>query len=141
MKYTEGDLTQIIKDAHLKFTERRLAVLMRIAKTKSPIAVQKIIEDLKKKYNIDQATVYRNLSSLEESGIISRFDYNHGHAHYEMASNEITHKIICQNCETIEKINTTNFEDSLKKLIKKSKKFKATSTASVDIYGICKSCS
>ena len=141
MKYTENQLITLIKDSGLKNTEHRLAVLTRVSKAKQPIAVHKIIEDLKKKYDIDQATVYRNLTSLEESGIVTRFDYNHGHAHYEMATDEIVHKIICNSCETIEKINASYFEESLKKLVKKSKKFSGSSTnSSVDIYGLCKSC-
>ena len=142
MKYTENELIGIIKEAGLKITEHRLAVLTRISKVKSPITVHKLIEDLKKKYDIDQATVYRNLTLLEEYHIITRSDYNHGHAHYEMASGEVVHKIICSNCETMEKINASYFEEALKKLTKKSKKFNSSSTSpSVDIYGLCKSCS
>lgn len=141
MKYTETELVNYIKDSGLKNTEHRLAILTRISKVKQPIAVHKLIEDLKKKYDIDQATVYRNLTSLEEVGIITRSDYNHGHAHYEMSSDEVVHKIICSNCETIEKINASYFDESLKKLIKKSKKFFGSATkSSVDIYGLCKSC-
>ncbi len=141
MKYTETELVSLIKESDLKLTEHRLAVLTRVSKSKSPVAVHKLIEDLKKRYDIDQATVYRNLTSLEESGIISRFDYNHGHAHYEMTSDEVVHKIICNNCEIMEKINASYFEESLKKLVKKSKKFSTVNTSpSVDIYGLCKSC-
>lgn len=141
MKYTETELVSLIKESNLKLTEHRLAVLTRVSKAKSPVAVHKLIEDLKKRYDIDQATIYRNLTSLEEVGLVSRFDYNHGHAHYEMSSDEIVHKIICNNCETMEKINAIYFEESLKKLVKKSKKFSTTSTnPSVDIYGLCKSC-
>ncbi len=141
MKYTETELVSLIKESNLKLTEHRLAVLTRVSKAKSPVAVHKLIEDLKKRYDIDQATIYRNLTSLEEVGLVSRFDYNHGHAHYEMSSDEVVHKIICNNCETMEKINAIYFEESLKKLVKKSKKFSTTSTnPSVDIYGLCKSC-
>jgi Fur family ferric uptake transcriptional regulator len=141
MKYSEIELVNLIKDSGLKNTEHRLAILTRISKVKSPIAVHKLIEDLKKKYDIDQATVYRNLTSLEEVGILARSDYNHGHAHYEMSSDEVVHKIICNNCETMEKINASYFEEALKKLTKKSKKFQSSATnPSVDIYGLCKSC-
>ncbi len=141
MKYTENELINIIKISELKVTPHRLAVLSRISKAKNPVAVHKIIEDLKKKNDIDQATVYRNLTSLEEAGIINRFDFNHGHAHYEIATDEVQHKIICNNCESMEKLNASYFEEALKKLIKKSKKFSVSSTTpSVDIYGICKSC-
>jgi Fe2+ or Zn2+ uptake regulation protein len=141
MKYTENQIINIIKEHELKNTPHRLAILTRISKAKTPVAVHKIIEDLKKKNDIDQATVYRNLSSLEESGVIRRFDFNHGHAHYELNTEEVSHKIICNNCENMEKINASYFEEALKKLIKKSKKFLVSnSLPSVDIYGLCKNC-
>jgi Fur family transcriptional regulator, ferric uptake regulator len=141
MKYTETELVDLIITSNLKNTPHRLAVLARIAKAKLPIAVHKIIEDLRKKHEMDQATVYRNLVALEEAKIIKRFDYNHGHAHYEMDNGEENHKIICKSCETIEKIEASYFDIALKKIVKKSKKFKSSSLTSVEIYGQCKSCS
>jgi Fur family transcriptional regulator, ferric uptake regulator len=139
-KYNQEDILNIIKNSGLKYTEHRHNVLTRIAKSKTPIAVIQIIEDLKKKYNIDQATVYRNLSSLESAGLLRRYDYNHGHAHYELNTGEDTHQIVCNKCETIEKISGQNFDDIIKKIIKKSKKFKTTSRVNLEIYGECRTC-
>ncbi len=141
MKYTIESLIELVTEAGLKNTEHRLAVLSRIAKSKTPIAVHKVVEDLKKKSGIDQATVYRNLTLLEESKIIRRFDYNHGHAHYEMNNEEEVHRLICRTCENMEKIAATYFDLALKKLAKKSRKFKPSTLTSVSVYGLCKSCS
>jgi Fur family ferric uptake transcriptional regulator len=140
MKYTEDELIEMLREAELKITDRRLDVLRRIAKSKTPISSHKLIEDCKRKLNIDQATVYRNLTSLEEADLIKRFDYNHGHAHYEMKMSDVNHRIICSKCETIEKIGASYLEESMKKLIKKSKKFNNLSTSSAHIYSTCKNC-
>lgn len=140
MKYTIESLIELVTEAGLKNTQHRLAVLTRISKAKTPIAVHKVVEDLKKKSGIDQATVYRNLSLLEESKIIRRFDYNHGHAHYEMNVISDSHRLICKTCETIEKIAASYFDLALKKLAKKSRKFRPSTLNNVEIYGLCKSC-
>lgn len=139
-KYKEEDLIQILKDHNLKVTDHRLLILNKISKSKTAIAAHKLIEEVKKKAEIDQATVYRNLTTLEESGVISRYDYNHGHAHYEISNNEPKHQIICSNCETVENVSANLFDDAIKKLARKSKKFKEVDVSTFQIYGLCKSC-
>lgn len=140
-KYTQLDIENLIRESGLKLTDHRLNILFKISKSRVPIAVHKLIEDLQKKYNIDQATVYRNLASLLEAGLLRRYDYNHGHAHYELATEEAANQMICNSCETIEKIPGIVFDDSLKKMVRKSKKFNSTSHTVVEVYGYCKSCS
>ena len=138
--YTQEDIVEMIKSHDLKYTEHRYAVLYRVAKSKTPIGVQKIIEDLQKKYHIDTATVYRNLKSLEEAGLINKFDFNTGYAYYELATDEVVHKIICNTCQNIEKVSGVVFDEALKKVIRKSKKFNTTSYATITVYGYCKNC-
>ena len=138
--YTKDDLILMIREADLRVTDHRLAVLTYLSKVKQPVTVYEIIDILRKKENIDQATVYRNLSSLHEAGLLRRLDFNHGHAHYELETGRASHQLVCSNCETIEKIEGISIEDTVKKMLKKSKKFKNTTTHSVEIYGLCKSC-
>ncbi len=139
--YSKEDLVHMIKEAELRVTDHRLAVLTYLSKVKQPVTVFEIIEVLRKKENIDQATVYRNLSSLHEARLLRRLDFNHGHAHYELETGRASHQLVCSNCETIEKIEGISIEDTVKKMLKKSKKFKNTTTHSVEIYGLCKTCS
>lgn len=138
--YSKDDLILMIKEAELRVTDHRLAVLSYLSKVKQPVTVFEIIEVLRKKDNIDQATVYRNLSSLHEARLLRRLDFNHGHAHYELETGRASHQLVCSNCETIEKIEGISIEDTVKKMLKKSKKFKNTTTHSVEIYGLCKTC-
>lgn len=141
IRYLKEDLAIMLKEAELRVTEHRVAILLCLSKVRQPVTVYEIIEILRKKENIDQATVYRNLSSLHEAGLLRRLDFNHGHAHYELKTNKASHQIICSTCENIEKIEGISIEDIVKKMLKKSKKFKSTTTHSIEIYGICKSCS
>jgi Fe2+ or Zn2+ uptake regulation protein len=130
----------MLKESGLRITDHRLLVLETVAKVKQPITVYELVEGLRKKENIDQATVYRNLSSLHESGLLRRLDFNHGHAHYELETGRASHQLVCSNCETIEKIEGISIDDTVKKMLKKSRKFKQTTTHSMEIYGLCKTC-
>ena len=138
--YLKDELVTMLQEAGLRVTGHRVAVLQAIAKVKQPITVYELVDVLRKKDNIDQATVYRNLSALHESGLLRRLDFNHGHAHYELETGRASHQLVCQNCETIEKIEGVSVDDAVKKMLKKSKKFKNTTTHSIEIYGLCRSC-
>ena len=138
--YTKDDLITMLKEKSLRVTTHRLAVLSYLSKVKQPATVYEIVEVLRKKHNIDQATVYRNLGSLHEAGLLRRLDFNHGHAHYELETGRASHQFVCSTCETIEKIEGISIEDTVKKMLKKSKKFKNTTTHSIEIYGLCKIC-
>ena len=138
--YSKDELTTLVQEAGMRVTDHRLLVLGVVAKQKQPITVYELVELLRKKGNIDQATVYRNLSSLHEARLLRRLDFNHGHAHYELETGRASHQIVCGKCETIEKIEGISVDDAVKKMLKKSKKFKNTTTHSIEIYGVCKGC-
>lgn len=138
--YSKDELKDMIRESGLRVTDHRLLILETIAKVKQPVTVYELLEDLRKKEGIDQATVYRNLASLHEAHLLRRLDFNHGHAHYELETGRATQAIVCSNCETIEKIDGISIEDTVKKMLRKSKKFKHTTTHSMEIYGLCKTC-
>lgn len=138
--YTKDELQGILEEAGLRVTSHRLTILSIVAKVKQPITVYELVELVRKKNNIDQATVYRNLASLHEARLLRRLDFNHGHAHYELETGRASHQLVCNSCETVEKIEGVSVEDAIKKMLKKSKKFKNTTTHSIEIYGQCKKC-
>lgn len=139
-KMSAKDLESTLKEAGLRITEHRLAVLKALSSAKSAVTVQALFDMLREDYMIDQATVYRNLSALHESKVVRRFDFNHGHAHYEIETGEPSHSLVCSNCETIEKINGITIDDVVKKMVRKSSKFKKMTSHSVEVYGLCKKC-
>lgn len=138
--YSKQDIETMIKEAGLRVTDHRSMILSIISKVKQPITVYELVDMLRKKADIDQATVYRNLSSLHTAGLLRRLDFNHGHAHYELETGRASHQLVCNTCETIEKIEGISVDDAVKKMLKKSKKFKKTTTHSIEIYGLCKTC-
>lgn len=138
--YSKEDFKVMLKEKNLRVTDHRIAVLSYLSKVRQPVTVYQIVETLRKKEDVDQATVYRNLTSLHEVGLLRRLDFNHGHAHYELETGRASHQFICNTCETIEKIEGISVDDTVKKMLKKSKKFKNVTSHSIEIYGQCKSC-
>jgi len=137
---SKENITIMIREAGLRVTGHRLAILSIIARLRQPVTVYFLLETLRKKENIDQATVYRNLLSLHTAGLIRRLDFNHGHAHYELETGKSSYQFVCNKCEMVEKIDGVSSDDFVKKMLKKSKKFKSVMTHSIDVYGLCKSC-
>ena len=70
--YGKEELRGMVQEAGLRVTDHRLLVLDVVARQKQPITVYELVDLLRKKENIDQATVYRNLSSLHEAGLLRR---------------------------------------------------------------------
>lgn len=139
-KYSKAKLEEILRSAQLRVTPHRLAVISAIANKGEPLTVQTIFDTLRKKYSIDQATIYRNLLSLHESGLLRRLDFNHGHAHYELETGDPSSQFVCNRCETIEKLSSSEIDEVIKRVSKKSKKFKSLSSHTIEIYGVCKQC-
>ena len=117
-KLTKEDLEEMLRTKGFRVTEHRLAVLKTVALAKQPITVHTLFDLLRAKYNIDQATIYRNLSSLHEAGLLRRVDFNHGHAHYELETEDPLNLFVCSKCETMEKINGIPFDEAIKKSMK-----------------------
>ena len=138
--YTKEEFTTMLQEAGLRVTSHRLLVLDVISKLKKPATVYDLVDILRKKEDIDQATVYRNLNSLHEAGLLRRLDFNHGHAHYELETGMASHQIVCGKCETIEKIEGISIGGAIQKMLKKSRQFKNTTTHSIEIYGTCRAC-
>jgi Fe2+ or Zn2+ uptake regulation protein len=139
-KYSKLAVIELLKSSDLRVTPHRMAVLSIIANSREMLTVQAIFDTLRKKDTIDQATVYRNLLSLHESGLLRRRDFNHGHAHYGLELGVPVSQFVCNKCEIVERLNSKEIEHVVKQVSRKSKKFKTLSSHAIEIYGVCKEC-
>lgn len=137
--YSEEDLYQIFTDFEVKVTPHRLSLLRHMSKSKLPIATSRIVEQMKKKEDVDQATVYRNLTVLFRSQVLNKVDIN-GQAHYEMNFGENAIILACTKCGAIDKVQKINIDDIIKKANKQSRKFATLNHINMRLYGLCKSC-
>ena len=134
----KNDVSQILKEVGLKITPARVAVLEVFIKHTEPVNAEFIIDQLKKK-EMNQVTVYRNLTSLLEARIIKQVDLRQNSTYYELANNH-HHHLVCTNCGTTEDFVVCGVEDITKKVLNNSSKFSAIQQHSLELFGICKGC-
>ncbi len=139
-KYTNEEIEKILKDLGLRVTDHRVLIFKTLSKSRNGMSVEEIFQKVDKRGNIDQATVYRNLSSLVKVGLIRKTDFNLGKSFYELEQGIVVCRFVCSVCHQIEKTDNKQVVDSLKKIYKNSKKFKNTTLSSVEFYGVCKKC-
>lgn len=67
------ELTRALRDAGLRVTEPRLAVLEAVWRTDAPMSHAEASRRLSRR-GLDRVTVWRNLVALAEAGVVSRTD-------------------------------------------------------------------
>ena len=103
-----------------RYTKNRRQLISILSNETKPLTINQILEI---DSGLAQSSVYRNLSVLEEAGLVVRIITNDDHAHYELAEQILDHHhhIICSPCGEIldfhlsEKIEKS-LESSLKEI-------------------------
>ena len=103
-----------------RYTKNRRQLISILSNGTKPLTINQILEI---DSGLAQSSVYRNLSVLEEAGLVVRIITNDDHAHYELAEQILDHHhhIICSPCGEIldfhlsEKIEKA-LESSLKEI-------------------------
>jgi Fur family ferric uptake transcriptional regulator len=132
------DYERILKDKKYIVTSTRLAVLETFYKNDKPINAEFICKKLKGKIN--EATVYRILSSFEKKGILRKVDLRKDFIYFEL-NNDHHHHLICTKCGEIEEFKENiDIEKLLEKVVEESKKFKNIREHSLELFGYCKVC-
>jgi Fe2+ or Zn2+ uptake regulation protein len=130
------DFKKILRDAGLKNTGPRLAVIKTLSEIKHPETAQEIHKRLRK---LDLVTLYRTLASFEKSQIVKRVDLHKDAVYYEPNTNH-HHHIICTDCGKLEDFELCDMNQLTKKIIAKASNFKNVSEHSLELFGICNTC-
>jgi len=93
-------IEDILKNNKIKVTKPRILILSYITKNKQ-VTLKDIINNLQK---IDQSTIYRTLTLLEEKMIIIKIFNNH-ETYFKLNNNNHKHYIECINCHFKQEIN------------------------------------
>ena len=125
-----------------RYTTGRSRIVDALVAADGPITLPEL---LAKQPVLAQSTAYRNLSILEEAGIVRRLVHGTEHAHYELAEDltEHHHHLICENCGLIRDITlNARLERSLDSAfdgVARAEGFSPRHHA-IDIYGQCAGC-
>jgi|SRR3989344_2398844 len=133
------DFTEILHEAKQRVTPARLAVLAVLEKEKRPLSVEKIISQIGEK-NIDYVTAYRTITALKKVGLLKQIDFQHNHAHFELASLGDHHHVVCVQCDAVADVSSCNVDAMQKQALKESG-FQEITEHSLEFFGICKQCS
>lgn len=135
------EFKNIIKANGLKFTSQREAILQTLYENPQHFTSENLYMMVKKKFpnlNIGIATVYRTLTLLEESGLVSSISLGVQGKKFEIANKPHHDHLICTKCGKIVEFENEQIEE-LQHQIAKSSGFKLTDHL-MQLYGICAEC-
>jgi Fur family ferric uptake transcriptional regulator len=131
----------LLKENALKFTKQRELILKFLYENEDHYTPEDIYMLLKQQYpdiNIGIATVYRTLTLLEESGIVSSISFGAQGKKYELGLKKHHDHLICTQCGDIIEF----YDDLIEKrqqVIAEKFNFKMTDHT-MKIEGICEDC-
>lgn len=141
MKELEKYFSEFLEKKGLKMTSQRRMILESFIKKEGHFTSEELYDTAKKRdRSIGQATVYRTMKLLSESGVAREVDFGDGVVRYEHKYGHEHHDhLICNVCgKNIEALDRKIEE--LQKVLAKKHGFKLTGHK-MYLFGICKDCS
>lgn len=127
----------------LRYTAGRQAIVAALKSADGPVTLPELLE---RAGDIPQSSAYRNLSAMEEAGVVRRLVHGGDHAHFELAE-ELTehhHHLICEACGTVTDFTLDHdVEETLDAVFHRIARNAGVEVTShtVDVFGICSTCS
>lgn len=138
----ERAINDRLADHDLRYTSGRRAIVEGLKRADGPITLPELLE---RAPDLAQSSAYRNLSLLEEAGVVRRLVHGGEHAHFELAESltEHHHHLICESCGQVRDIT---LDAGLERTLDQS--FAELSAGegftpthhTVDVYGVCGDC-
>lgn len=135
------DFKQLLKANGLKFTIQREVILEMLYNSDehlTPEGLHHLIQQKHPELNTGIATVYRTLSLLEESDMVTSLSFGAQGKKYELGAKDHHDHIICTQCGSITEFVDEEIEQRQKQ-ITDALGF-VMQEHSMQIYGICNSC-
>ena len=134
-------LKEVIKKKGLKYTKQREIILETILDSDRHLSAEDLYKLIQEKYpdeKIGIATVYRAVSFLEDSGLISSISLDKDTKKFETNFKDHHDHLICIKCNKIVEFINEKIEKEQEK-IAKQEGFKLLDHA-MYLYGVCKDC-
>lgn len=99
------ELQEQLREAGLRSTAPRIAVLSRLVEARTPVSHGELAEELAS-FGYDRATIYRNLMDLTEAGLVARTDLGDHVWRFELRRDGGSHgslhpHFVCTDCGNI----------------------------------------
>lgn len=131
----------LLKKNNLKFTIQREVILETLYNSDehlTPEALHNLIQEKFPNLNTGIATVYRTLSLLEESDMVTSLSFGAQGKKYELGAKHHHDHLICTDCGSITEFYDEKIEERQRKIADELG-FKMVDH-SMQIYGVCKDC-
>jgi len=128
----------ILKEAGLKATYQRMSILSVLEKMGHG-NIDEVYEAVKETHpTISLATVYKNILTMVENGVITEVPISGEKSKYELSKDEHIH-MVCKRCGSVEDVSmSSDIHSDIDKVVADNS-FEAD-TAQINIYGICREC-
>jgi len=136
-----ADFKVLLKKNTLKFTIQREVILETLYNSDehlTPEALHRLIQDKFPELKTGIATVYRTLSLLEDSNMVTSLSFGAQGKKYELGAKEHHDHLICTECGSITEFVDEDIENR-QHAIADELGFKMKDH-SMQIYGLCKNC-
>jgi Fur family ferric uptake transcriptional regulator len=136
-----SDFKQLLKVNGLKFTIQREVILEMLYNSDehlTPEGLHHLIQQKHPELNTGIATVYRTLSLLEDSDMVTSLSFGAQGKKYELGAKDHHDHIICTSCSNITEFVDEQIEQRQRE-ITEALGF-VMQEHSMQIYGICKNC-
>lgn len=114
-------------------------LIFEIIKKYGPISAPDILRSID--YKINKTTIYRNLSSMSDKGLIKEVRIDTEKAYYELADLPHHHHFVCESCGEIKEVSSKNLEEKIldveEKLVKQGLNVRSHD---LEFYGNCIRC-
>lgn len=136
-------ITAGLRQKKIKVTPVRLLLLDVFEHAREPLSASEVTLALGKQ-GTNQSTVYRNLESLAELGLLKRLSLRSRQAYYELSdsfsSKSHHHHLICSHCSKIVEIIDCQVRPPSLATVKQVG-FTAITDHSLEFFGLCSACS
>jgi Fur family peroxide stress response transcriptional regulator len=137
--YSTEDLRKRCQQVGLSLTHQRLVIYQELMRMGDHPAPEEVFERVRKQIpSLSLATVYNNIKTFVEHGLLQELSVHHGSLRLE---NNLMphHHLVCTRCKAIEDLDEADFEPI--RLRKTLPKGFALQRFSVEALGLCKRCS
>ena len=136
-----GDFKVLLKKNNLKFTIQREVILETLYNSDehlAPESLHHLLQDKFPELKIGIATVYRTLSLLEDSDMVTSLSFGAQGKKYELGAKNHHDHLICTSCGTITEFVDEEIEERQHNIA--DELGFTMQDHSMQIYGICKNC-
>lgn len=137
---TVADAIAAVRSNGLRVSTSRRMVLEALFAAGEPVCAERIASGLDGRLPpLDVASVYRNLETLEELGVVAHFHAGHGPGLYTLAGPEAREYLACESCGTVLAVDARAL-DNVRALLREDVGWDARFTHFA-VAGTCPACS